>query len=216
MSVFSVSISVLQGTLKALLGGLCPILICSDKSKTERWARSHLKHDLRPYVCTSTYDGCTEPNVLYYSWEEWTRHEQCAHQQSIWRCPEHPQHEYVELAAYEDHVRTYHAASIHQQLSSELVKSQESVSQVCDRPCPFCRFEIERSIDLQQHIAGHLESIALLALPHMDDTDENSEAGNANSNSTNRNYAESKAGDTLTARSPWSSLKIITRKVLLS
>ena len=133
--------------------------------------------------------------MLYDSWEEWTRHEQWAHQQRIWRCLEHPQHEYVELAAYEDHVRTHHAASMHQLLSSELLKSQESVSQVCDRPCPFCQCEFERPVDLQQHIAGHLESIALLALPNLDDIDENSEAGKANSNSANRGFAESKAGD---------------------
>ena len=84
---------------------------------------------------------------------------------------------------------------MHHLLSSELLQSQESVSQVCDRPCPFCQREYERPIDLQQHVAGHLESIALLSLPNLDDIDENSEAGQANSNSANRNYAESRAGD---------------------
>ena len=133
--------------------------------------------------------------MLYDNWEEWTRHEQWAHQQRIWRCSEHPQHEHVELSAYEDHVKTYHPASMHQLLSSELLKSQESVSQVCDRPCPFCEREFERPADLQQHVASHLESIALLSLPNLDDIDEQSEAGKANSNSANRNYADSKAGD---------------------
>ena len=86
-------------------------------------------------------------------------------------------------------------ASMQQLLSSELLKSRESVSQVCDRPCPFCQREFERPIDLQQHIAGHLESIALLSLPNVDDMDENSEAGQVNSNSADRNNAESRAGD---------------------
>lgn len=133
--------------------------------------------------------------MLYDSREEWTRHEQWAHQQRIWRCSQHPHHEYVELADYEEHVRTCHAASTNQLLSSELLRSQESVSQVCDRPCPFCQREFEQSIGLQQHVACHLESIALLALPNLDDIDENSEAGRANSNSANRNHAESKADD---------------------
>ena len=84
---------------------------------------------------------------------------------------------------------------MHHLLSSELLHSKESVSQVCDRPCPFCQREYERPIDLQQHVAGHLESTALLSLPNLDDIDENSEAGQANSNSANRNYAESRAGD---------------------
>ena len=133
--------------------------------------------------------------MLYDSWEEWTRHEQWTHQQRIWRCSEHPQREYAELATYEDHVRTYHAASVHQLLSSELLISQQSVSQVSDRPCPFCQRDFERSIDLQQHIAGHLESIALLSLPNLDNIYESAEVSQANSNSANRNYAESRASD---------------------
>ena len=157
------------------------------------WNRSHLKHDLRPYVCT--YNECTEPHVLYDSWEDWTRHEQWAHQQRVWRCSEHPQHEYVDLASYEEHVKTYHAASMHHLLSSELLQSQESVSQICDRPCPFCQREYETPIDLQKHVAGHLESIALLSLPNLDGIDETFEVGRANSNSANRNYAESRADD---------------------
>ena len=133
--------------------------------------------------------------MLYDSWEEWTRHEQWAHQQRIWRCLEHPQHECVHLAAYEDHVRKYHAESVHQMLSSELLKSQESVSQECDRPCPFCQRDFERPHDMQQHLAGHLEIIALLSLPNLNEIADNSEAGKVESNEANRNYAESKADD---------------------
>ena len=92
-------------------------------------------------------------------------------------------------------MKTYHAASMHHLLSSELLQSQESVSQVCDRPCPFCQREYERPIDLQQHVAGHLESTALLSLPNLDSNAEASEAGQVNSNSANRNYAESRADD---------------------
>ena len=133
--------------------------------------------------------------MLYDSWEEWTNHEQWAHHQRVWRCSEHPQDEYVELVAYEDHIRTYHQSSKHHLLSAELLKSRQSVSQVSDRPCPFCQRDFEQAIDLQQHVAGHLESVALLSLPNLYDIDENSAGGKANSNSANRNYAESKADD---------------------
>ena len=92
-------------------------------------------------------------------------------------------------------MKTYHAASMHQLLSSELLQSKESISQVCDRPCPFCQREYERPIDLQQHVAGHLEFTALLSLPNLDSIDEKSEPGQINSNSANRNYAESRADD---------------------
>ena len=92
-------------------------------------------------------------------------------------------------------MKTYHAASMHYLLSSELLQSQESVSQVCDRPCPFCQREYERPIDLQHHVAGHLEATALLSLPNLDNVEEGSEAGQVNSNSANRNYAESRVDD---------------------
>lgn len=133
--------------------------------------------------------------MLYDSWEDWTRHEQWAHQQRVLRCSEHPKHEYIELGAYEDHVKTHHATSMHELLSSELLRFQESVSQMCDTPCPFCQRGFERPSDLQQHVARHLELIALLSLPNLDDIDANSEAGKANSNSANRDHAGSRAGD---------------------
>lgn len=101
----------------------------------------------------------------------------------------------MQLSAYEDHVKTSHTTSMHQLLSSQLLKSQESISQVCDRPCPFCQREFEQPIELQRHIACHLESIALLSLPNIEEIDERSEAGKVNSNSANRNCADSKAGD---------------------
>ena len=84
---------------------------------------------------------------------------------------------------------------MHHLLSSELLQSQEFVSQLCDRPCPFCQREYGRPIDLQQHIAGHLESTALLSLPNPDNIEEKSDAGQVNSNSANRDYAESRAED---------------------
>ena len=92
-------------------------------------------------------------------------------------------------------MRIFHQESKHQLLSAELLKSRQSISQVTDKPCPFCQRDFERPYDLQQHIAGHLESIALLSLPNLDDIDENSARGNTNSNSANRNYAESRADD---------------------
>ena len=42
---------------------------------------------------------------------------------------------------------------------------------------------------MQPHLAGHLEMIALLSLPNLDDIDNSSEAGKVESNEANRNYA---------------------------
>ena len=107
------------------LGGTYAISICSNESKAEGWELDRTSNTTFDLTCAHTISVLSQ--TCYDSWEEWTRHEQWAHQQRIWRCLEHPQHEYVELAAYEDHVRIYYAAVVHQLLSFELLKSQESV-----------------------------------------------------------------------------------------
>ena len=120
------------------------------------------------------------------------RHEQWAHRQRIWRCPDHPQHEYPSRSAYENHVEMQHADSKLLLLSAELLTAQESVSRALDRPCPFCHQEYEDTFEMQQHVAGHLEAVALLSVPNLD---EDKKSARGNSNSANSNHAESKAGD---------------------
>lgn len=136
-----------------------------------------------------------EPNILYDSWEDWTSHEQWAHRQRIWRCPDHPGEEHVKRSSYEDHLRSQHTTTQHQLLSSELLSASESISRSCDRPCPFCKRDFEQPSEMQQHVAGHLESVALLSLPRPDEDDASSQGGKMASNSANRNYAESRTGD---------------------
>ena len=138
-----------------------------------------------------TYEDCIEPTVLYDSWEDWVRHEQWAHRQRIWRCPDHSQHEYTTRSAYEDHVKMQHADSKLLLLSSELLRAQESVSRALDRPCPICHREYEDTFEMQQHLASHLEAVALLSVPNLDEDKKSTK----DSNSANSNHAESKAGD---------------------
>lgn len=45
---------------------------------------------------------------------------------------------------------------------------------------------------MQQHVASHLEAVALLSVPNLD---EDKKSGEGNSNSANSNRAGSKAGD---------------------
>lgn len=132
---------------------------------------------------------------MYDSWEDWARHEQWAHRQRIWRCPDHPGEEYVERSSYEYHLRRQHTTTQHQLLSSELLSASESISRSCDRPCPFCKRDLEQPSEMQQHVARHLESVALLSLPWPDEDDANSQGDKTASNSANRNYAESRTGD---------------------
>ena len=119
-------------------------------------------------------------------------HEQWAHRQRTWRCPDHPHHEYTTRSAHEDHVKMQYVDSKLLLLSSELLTAQESVSRALDRPCSFCHLEYEDTFEMQQHVASHLEAVALLSVPTLD---EDKETAKGNSNSASSNHAESKAGD---------------------
>ena len=85
-----------------------------------------------------------------------------------------------------------HPDSKHVLLSLELLTAQESVSCALDRPCPFCLQDYEDVFEMQQHVASHLEAVALLSVPNLD---EDKKSAKGNSNSANSNHAESKTGD---------------------
>ena len=84
-----------------------------------------------------------------------------------------------------------HAGSKLLLLSSELLTAQESVSRALDRPCPICHREYEDTFEMQQHVASHLEAVALLSVPNLEEDKKSTK----DSNSANSNHAESKAGD---------------------
>ena len=48
---------------------------------------------------------------------------------------------------------------------------------------------------MQQHVASHLETVAILSLPNLEDDDKDDHNERANSNSADKNYAESRAND---------------------
>ena len=77
-------------------------------------------------------------------------------------------------------------------LSPELLTAQKSVSRSLDRPCPFCHRDYEDTFEMQQHVASHLEAVALLFVPNLD---EDRKSAKGISNSANSNHAESRAGD---------------------
>ena len=154
--------------------------------------RIHLKHDIRPYICT--YADCPSPDVLYDNRDEWLRHEQWTHRR-VWRCPEHPQLEFTEQSTYKSHVKDRHAERMENLLSPALIEAQKFTLQTIDRPCPFCHAIFEDNTKMQEHVASHLETIALLSLPNLDDLDQDSMVEGVSSNAANRNAAGSRKRD---------------------
>jgi len=133
--------------------------------------RDHLCCDLQPYVCT--YLECDEPNESYYDYDSWNMHEQRMHRR-VWVCKLADKETFTEQAEYERHVRSFHPESASKLLMPELISARESTLKRSDRECPICLRGFVYTHQMQHHIARHLESIALLALPPEDDIESES------------------------------------------
>ena len=123
--------------------------------------RSHLIHDLRPYICT--YERCELAQVMYDRRQDWVEHESSMHRKS-WRCWEHPDQTFANISAYEHHLYEYHLDKAKGELE-ELLKAGETIAPCPERPCPFCFATCESNEKMERHVAKHLERVARFALP---------------------------------------------------
>lgn len=138
----------------------CPYcwVVCPPKEgKVKTW-KSHVLHDLKPYVCT--YEICNSANDPYQSRKAWVDHEESVHRPS-WRCRDHPDAWYAPSASFQSHLLLDHDRS----LSGEQLEDLTNVfklGRVDDRNvCPICFEEQPFLKGLTNHLANHLERIAL-------------------------------------------------------
>jgi hypothetical protein len=92
---------------------------------------------------------------------------------------------FTSILAYKAHLQQYHALNDSNLQSGGLIHAGESTSGSVERPCPFCKTVSPTAMSMQNHVALHLERIALFALPRSsvleeDSDDERSWSGNAN------------------------------------
>lgn len=131
-----------------------------------------MRYDLQPYQCT--YADCEEPNETFYDYNSWNMHEQRMHRR-LWMCNFADNRTFTEQELYEDHVRVAHPEQVSKLLAPEFVSARESTARMSDRDCPICLRGFSYTHELQRHIARHLESIALLALPAEEDLESESD-----------------------------------------
>jgi len=126
--------------------------------------RRHVFRDLRPYVCT--FEDCQNPDKQYTTRSDWRYHEIQMHQRR-WICEEH---ELVFPTSEElvKHIKDVHAGSVAEhQYPVFLELSERACAETEILPCPLCLDEL-RLKRLRDHVAEHLESIALFVLPKID------------------------------------------------
>ena len=151
---------------------ILPTETFSARKKFKKW-RHHLVEDLQPYICL--HKNCNASDKTYHKFKEWQTHLSQPHDEA-WLCPLHDE----DMAAgsnqsfffdtptrFQNHLDLDHS-------DLDDTKTQELFYIAC-RPaslpqrCFVCLEEVAGILPLQRHIASHLQSAFLLALPWRDD-----------------------------------------------
>ncbi|XPT00103.1 hypothetical protein M3J09_009261 [Ascochyta lentis] len=144
-------------------------LLASKMRSRSEWKR-HVFRDLRPYMCT--FATCQTPNKQYLTRHEWKHHELQMHRRR-WVCEEHFDERFTTSEMLKMHITSSHSASVPtKHLSIFLNMCERPIDGAENTPCPLCP-DVRPLVNLQDHLAEHLESIALFVLiGKADETDE--------------------------------------------
>lgn len=136
-------------------------------------SRRHVFRDLRAYICT--FSDCTNPDKQYSTQQDWFNHERQVHRRQ-WYCGQHEAY-YDSPELLVDHLNQSHSEEIPQEhVQSFVALSERSADRHTNTPCPLCP-EVRPLMDLEGHLAEHLESIALFVLGAEFDADKIEESG---------------------------------------
>ncbi|KAL2673791.1 hypothetical protein Neosp_012235 [[Neocosmospora] mangrovei] len=170
----------LESDLRAIGEITCPYCLyalpAAEVFNERKW-QNHVKNDLDPYVCL--FEDCDQPDVLYIHSDEWLGH---LHQHGkVWRCPSHREMgPFSTLEEYMRHMREVHDTKLSDRQLRVVANRNSRKATKLFQSCPLCgREESEVEGRLEDHLAGHLRSLALKSLPsYQDEIPDDVEDGN--------------------------------------
>lgn len=126
-----------------------------------------MKNDLDPYVCL--FEECSEVEELYKHSEKWLSHMHQHNQR--WRCPSHRELDlFLTREDYMQHMRQAHNFKLGEDKLLILANRNTRKAAKLFTSCSLCgKSEAEVGGRLENHIAGHLRSLALKSLPPYED-----------------------------------------------
>jgi hypothetical protein len=139
--------------------------------------RIHVFADLKPYICT--FSSCPDELYTFPTRQLWADHELRKHRmEKSWFCCKCP-HQLLSPSLWDNHIKDRHGFTFsNDQDRKKAIAVAESFSKIPveSQICPMCRKGgMKTNKELVAHVAKHMESIALAALPR--DTDSDSEPG---------------------------------------
>ncbi|UPK95818.1 hypothetical protein LCI18_006753 [Fusarium solani-melongenae] len=160
----------LESDLRAIGEITCPYCLyalpAAEVFDERKW-QNHVKNDLDPYVCL--FEDCDQPDVLYTHSDEWLGH---LHQHGkVWRCSSHREMgPFSTLEDYMKHMREVHDTKLSDRQLRVVANRNSRKTTRLFPSCPLCgREESEVEGRLEDHLAGHLRSLALKSLPSYQD-----------------------------------------------
>ncbi|KAK0625882.1 hypothetical protein B0T14DRAFT_421598, partial [Immersiella caudata] len=144
----------------------CPFCrtIVSIESR-EEW-KTHVFRDLEPYICLA--EDCRTPEKHYSRRSDWMNHMKQEHWRA-WQCPFECQTHSMRAEQFQEHIiGTHRDHPISRKVDSLEVLSGYVDLERAQGQCPLCA-EVQIISDQHyiSHIAEHLESLALFALPDL-------------------------------------------------
>ncbi|RSL67720.1 hypothetical protein CEP54_003102 [Fusarium duplospermum] len=145
----------------------CVQVLSEDYTAKSRW-RGHVAQDLNPYSCI--YQDCADSHDLYATKEEWIKHIKSQHNEERWVCDDcifesdqDDQFIFDSQELWESHMRSHHSCP-DDRLTLLCSMSKRKLVELAE--CPLCKRSPGHSRpDEDDHIAEHLHSWALRALP---------------------------------------------------
>ncbi|ETS80775.1 hypothetical protein PFICI_08304 [Pestalotiopsis fici W106-1] len=163
----------------------CPLCCVTGRFADESSWQRHLYQDLRIYVCTADEPECS--NRLFSDRKTWFDHE-LQHHRCQWTCIICQEGPFHAASILRDHATTHHAELEPELVEGLIAASQRPLQVIAASECPFCD-EWEELLqsdarnkstntsgsvvvelkEFQNHIASHLQNVALLSLAKTSD-----------------------------------------------
>ncbi|CEJ93456.1 hypothetical protein VHEMI09043 [[Torrubiella] hemipterigena] len=141
----------------------CLYAIPAQEAFDERKWQQHVKNDLDPYICL--FEHCNSENVLYSHSQEWLNH--LRDHAKIWHCFSHPTLDpFTSRDDYIEHIRNVHGSTLNDSQLRALANKNSRKRVDLFPSCPLCgATATDVTGRMEDHITGHLRSIALKSLP---------------------------------------------------
>ncbi|KAJ4111334.1 hypothetical protein NW768_011909 [Fusarium equiseti] len=174
----------------------CHAMLDSATIKSRMSWKRHVFRDLRPYTCT--YDECSNPDKMYATRHDWIYHEMQMHRRQ-WKCQKCDVI-FRNKDSMADHLSKSHSESVATQLPILLEMSERPLDDDHRMKCALCPSQISLN-RLLEHLAQHMEEIALFVLPSFSDENED-----ADSNAARLSRDQDKSNPEESLKTPASSL----------